>query len=73
MKWVRMRLGYQPEKMCGGRRQFFSLKYADGLECNVSPTESNFRKLFFNEKKEKKKLCYFLVEIFHVSLKLLSY
>lgn len=53
MKWVRMRLGYQPEKMCGGRRQFFSLKYADGLECNVSLTESNFRKLFFNEKTKK--------------------
>lgn len=36
------------------KKAIFSLpKYADGLDCNVSLTESNFRKLFLSEKKIK--------------------
>lgn len=35
------------------KKAIFSLqKYADGFDCNVSPTESNFRKLFSSEKKK---------------------
>lgn len=30
---------------------FFLRKYADGFDCNVSLTESNFRKLFPSEEK----------------------
>lgn len=36
------------------KKAIFSLrKYADGFDCNVSPTESNFRKLFPSGKKIK--------------------
>lgn len=36
------------------KKAIFSLrKYADRFDCNVSPTESNFRKLFPSEKKIK--------------------
>lgn len=56
------------------KKAIFSLrKYADGFDCNVSPTESNFRKLFLSEKKQQILYFFFLAEIFHFSLKLLSH
>lgn len=42
------------------KKAIFSLpKYADGLDCNVSPTESNFRKLVPSEKKIKYVIFFF--------------
>lgn len=52
MKWVRIQLTAREDVRW--KKAIFSLpKYADGLDCNVSPTESNFRKLFLSEKKIK--------------------